>query len=76
MNISMKKASNMCTQSPKKRIWTLLMPYWLNAIVEGSQILGIGEKELMKGGYKIYTYFDKSVQNILYNAFCPGNTSA
>lgn len=57
---------------PEEKNLDLVMPYWLNAIVEGSQILGIGEKELMKGGYKIYTYFDKSVQNILYNAFLSG----
>ena len=44
-------------------------PYYSNAIHEASTILGISEKELITNDYKIYTYYDKTQQNILHNIF-------
>lgn len=60
---------NYIYSKPEQENYHLVTPYYQNAIVEGSLILGIEEKELMSSGYKIYTYYDEKAQNILYNAF-------
>lgn len=54
---------------PEERYYDEVSPYYQNTIVEGSQLLGIEEKDLMQNGYKIYTYYENDVQNVLYNAF-------
>lgn len=59
-------------QKPEEKNFDLITPYYRNAIIESSQLLGIDEKELMQNGYKIYTHYDENAQKILYNAFLSG----
>jgi penicillin-binding protein 2A len=56
-------------QKPIDENYDLVSPYYQNTIVEGSKLLGISEKDIMLGGYKIYTYYDENSQNTLYTAF-------
>lgn len=47
----------------------IISPYYQNALIESSRILGIREKDLMLGNYKIFTYYDENIQKIFYNAY-------
>ncbi len=45
------------------------IPYTQTVIEESAKLLGINEREIITGGYKIYTYFDKNAQKSLDNAY-------